>query len=509
MLSPEARRILQRLQEDFAFYAPRVLQIKDKAGCISPLNLNDAQLYVHRCIEKQRQETGRVRALILKGRQQGISTYVESRIYWLTSMREGLNAYILTHEQAATDNLFGMAQRFYDLTPAELRPQVDRANAKEMSFQLLRSGYKVATAGSKATGRSGTAQLFHGSEVAFWPGADEHMAGIGQVVPDLPGTEIVLESTANGIGNSFHRMWQLAQRGESEYIAIFVPWFWQREYARPVCDDFTLDDSERGYAEAYGLNDEQMAWRRAKINSDFQGDVSLFDQEYPATPELAFRRASGEPYIRPEVVAKARRAEHEARGALVMGVDPAEMGDDRTAVIFRCGRVAEKPITWTKTDTMETVGRVAKLIEEREPEAIFVDRIGVGAGIYDRLRELFPRAMIYGIHSGERAMETDIYLNRRMEMWGGIKAWLEEGAKLPDDDALAADLCAPSYGYDSSRRLKLERKEDMRKRGVSSPDCADALALTFAYPVSPRKEMRKESWRDKLRARNRVSAQAA
>src|SRR5262249_59464457 len=94
------------------------------------------------------------------------------------------------------------------------------------------SGYKVGTAGTKAVGRSSTIQLFHGSEVAFWPFADTHAAGVMQAVPNEKDTEIILESTANGIGNFFHQTWRNAEAGKNDYIAIFVPWYWSEEYRR-------------------------------------------------------------------------------------------------------------------------------------------------------------------------------------------------------------------------------------------------------------------------------------
>lgn len=510
-LSESARNAILAMREDFALYAPHVLRIRAKDGSIKPLEFNAAQQYVHDCLEKQRKETGKVRAIILKGRQQGISTYTEGRYYWLTSMRPGLQAYILTHEQKATDNLFGMATRYHDLSPDAIRPTTSRANAKELAFSVLQSGYKVATAGAKGTGRSGTAQLFHGSEVAFWPNAEDHMAGLGQAIPDLPGTEVILESTANGVGNLFHQLWLDAVAGTSDFIPVFVPWFWQAEYRRSTGPDFELDDDEIEYAEAYGIHDECMAWRRAKIRTELKGDSGLFDQEYPATPALAFRRTSGEPFIKVAAVEACRRAEFEARGALVMGLDPAEAGEDKTAVVFRRGRVVEKPITWREADTMDTVGRAAMLIESRKPDAVFVDRVGIGAGICDRLMELFPARTIIGIKSGETAIDNDVYVNRRVEMWGGLREAINDGLQLPkDDEDLASQISAPGYGYDSARRYKLEMKEKMRERGVKSPDKADALALTYALPVAIH-DKPVETWRKRLkehRHRNR-SAMAA
>lgn len=506
-MSDEAIAVALKLHGDFAFYAPEVLRIRAKDGSIKPLVFNAAQQHLHNLIERQKREIKKVRAIVLKGRQQGISTYTEGRFYWLTSMNPGQQAYILTHEQKATDNLFGMALRYHELSPDAIRPTTSRVNAKELAFSVMQSGYKVATAGAKGTGRSGTAQLFHASEVAFWPNAADHMAGLGQAIPDMPGTEIIMESTANGVGDLFHQAWCDAVAGESDFIPVFIPWFWQPEYSREAGNDFELDDEELEYAETFELSANQMAWRRAKIRNDFKGDAGLFDQEYPATPALAFRRTSGEPFIKVRLVEQARRSTFEARGAKVMGVDPAEAGEDKTAVIFRQGRVVEKPICWHEANTMDTVGKVAVLIEKHNPDAVFVDRVGIGAGICDRLIELFPNRKIYGVKSGETAIDNDQYINRRVEMWGNIRDALEDGLQLPDDEELAAQLSQPGYGYDSARRYKLETKEKMKERGVKSPDLADALALTYAFPVEVR-ERKEKSWRDRLKKLNRSGRSA-
>src|SRR5712672_1072307 len=116
------------------------------------------------------------------------------------------------------------------------------ANAKELYFDKLDSGYRVGTAGTNGVGRSSTLQLFHGSEVAFWPYAETHASGILQAISDAPGSESILESTANGIGNFFHRTWRDAEMGRSDFIAIFVPWYWQEEYRKEPPPDFLLDE---------------------------------------------------------------------------------------------------------------------------------------------------------------------------------------------------------------------------------------------------------------------------
>lgn len=481
-MSPDDFERLRKFKNDFLHYAPRCLHIRTKSGAIEPFQLNKAQLYVHQKLQDQLEATGKVRALVLKGRQQGMSTYIEGRFYWKTSMEHGKYALILTHLQDSTDALFDMTKRYHDLCPPPFQRPTSAASAKELKFSDLDSGYIVATAGSKAVGRGRTLQYFHGSEVAFWANADDHMAGIGQAVPNEPGTEVILETTANGVGNPFHQRWQDAERGIGDFIPVFVPWFWQPEYSIAIPDGFVLDSEEADYAARYGCSAGQMAWRRMKILNDFRGDVALFDQEYPATAALAFRRVSGDPLIDPALVGKARLSEEPEAGPRILGVDPAEYGADSTAIVLRAGRAATRLWRYNNKGPMEVVGLVAKIATDVNPVAINVDCTGVGSGVADRLIELgFP---VNRVHFGERAIEDQVYGLRRDEMWGEMKKWFEDQpCSIPDDDSLEADLCAPQYSYDSSRRLKLERKEDMKKRGIRSPDSADALALTFAVPI--------------------------
>lgn len=859
-LSPDRNETLRRLREEFPFFARTCLKIKAKDGSIVPLMLNAAQQYIHQKIEDQLAKTGKVRAIILKGRQQGASTYTEARYYWRTSMNTGKTAYILTHEDKATQNIFGMARRYHDLMPDPMRPATSSANANELAFSARQSKYMVGTAGSRGTGRSSTVQYFHGcldletdvvtptgalmkvgnvavgqmlvthtgkrapvsfiseqvkpvfdvrlkglrsiplvatgehrfwtqrgwqelkdiaagdaigypvreivgeikyfpfrqpdsvrpqgggslevgpstvaltfelgrvvglylaegsiarqskaphalssvtftiherestrtlewleplrglfrstklatighskanavtaygrsfamfmeslcgskdtkrfpvdwhlmprdfvegiclgyiagdghsskreydrrisipsirsatvvglrdalaslgygwgsivyrpgairhgrdekaqwtlrlsgagvdslcaklgwsmpprrrsgnygsvdvrngyawipvvskdflgdrtvrdfeiadedhsyctvhgashnSEMAFWPNAEDHLAGVGQAVPDMPGTEIILESTANGIGNPFHSLWQDAQRGRGQYIGIFVPWFWQPEYASALPDDFEMDGDEAEYAALYGLSAEQMAWRRHKLVDDFRNDVGLFDQEYPATPALAFRKGTANSLVKLAMVERAMATKliEETTSPRIMGVDPAEYGDDDTAIAVRTGRVVESIERHHGKGPMEVVGLVAARADRIKPVAINVDCTGIGSGIADRLSELgYP---VNRVHFGERAIESEQYVIRRDEMWGEMAKWLEDAPNsMPDDPVLAADLTGPGYTYDSSRRLKLERKEDMKKRGLSSPDSADAVALTFAVRIAPQRK---------------------
>lgn len=496
-----------KLRDDFPFYAEKCLRIRTKAGKVLPFKLNTAQRYIHERLEEQKAKTGKVRALILKARQQGASTYLGGRLYHQTTHQRGMQTFILTHEQDATDNLFGMVERYHDHCPSAVKPQTGASNAKELSFDILDSGYSVGTAGSKAVGRSKTVQKFHGSEVAFWPNAAAHFAGVVQAIPDLPDTEVCLESTANGIGGEFHERWQQAERGEGDYIAIFIPWFWSDEYRRPVPEDFVRTDEEQKLVDLHGSNgltdDEQLVWRRAKIAE--LKDPLLFKQEYPATAEEAFQVTGHDSFIKPEDVLAARNRECAPVGPLVCGGDPARFDDDAFAVAWRTGRQVSKVERRYNLSVVEGANWIKEIIDTDAPAKFFVDAGGLGIGVIDLLHSFGGKyeKIVIGVNFGsaprkppqldDEGKELPGPLNRRAEMWLDSRDWLQDelGADIPDDNALHSDACGPGYSYDSNQRIQLESKQQMRKRGQKSPDGWDSVVLTFAEPAF---EAEKDTW---------------
>lgn len=492
-IPPEEIAIRQRLKDNLEHYASRCLKIRTKGKAIQPLLLNRAQQFIHAKLQDQLATKGKVRALILKGRQQGCSTYVGARYYWRVTHTKGVRVFILTHEDDATQNLFDMVGRFHEHCPPLVKPSTGAASAKELYFDRLDSGYKVGTAGTKGVGRSSTIQLFHGSEVGFWPHADTHAAGVLQAVPDESGTEVILESTANGIGNFFHQKWRDAEIGAGDFIPVFVPWWWQEEYARALTPDFAMDAEETEYATMYGLAREQIAWRRNKIAE--LKDPVLFKQEYPATAAEAFQMSGHDSYIPPALVARARKIKLAESGPLVIGVDPSWKGKDRFSVAWRQGRRVRKVVSKLGINTMEGAGWIKKIIDDDRPKRVFMDVGGPGPGVYDRLVEMGYGEIVRAVNFGSSPFEPPPLdehgrpsggpLNRRAEMWMKSKEWLEDvgGASIPDSDSLQADACGPGYKYDSLTRVQLESKEDMRRREIPSPDEWDAVALTFAEPV--------------------------
>lgn len=478
--------------ECFIEYAADCLKIRTKEDGVTPFVLNDAQLYIHRIAQEQFKKEGFVRIIVLKGRQQGMSTYIEGRFYWKVTHQEGQRAYILTHESDATANLFAMVARYHENCPTEIKQSTDRDSGKELNFDRIDSGYKVGTAGTKGTGRSSTIQYFHGSEVAFWPHAETHATGVMQAIPSTSG-EVFLESTSDGMGNYFHQSWVRAVAGLNDFIAVFIPWFWQSEYQLPVPAELMLDDDELEYQELYEASTGHMLWRRKKI-SELRNGVADFKREYPATAEEAFESAGYRQLIQAEWVARAiKNSNIEPRGPMVMGVDPARFGDDRLAIALRQGRVAFDVEFYThKMDQMEIVGLVRQVLDHVAIDRCFID-VGMGVGVIDRLHEL-DYDQVSAVDFGSTAFDTLLYSNRRNEMWQEMADWFEDShvqlftASTENREekvqAITMDLCAVEYKFNSRNMKVLEEKDITKQRLGLSPDMGDALALTFAEPVA-------------------------
>lgn len=489
---PRLKAIAYRLVNDFPYFARKCLKIRPKEGGLLPFMLNDVQLHVHERLEDQKRNTRRVRALVLKARQPGVSTYVEGRFFHQVINRKGVGAYILTHMQDSTDTIFNITKRYHDNMPPAIKVDTRAANAKELRFAALDSGIEVSTAGAKGAGRGGTIQYFHGSEVAHWVNAPDHMAGVMQAVPNADDTEVILESTANGVGGLFYDMCMAAQRGEGDYQLIFVPWFFHREYREEPPEGWHPPEEFGEYGEMHGLASDQVYWAFKKNlelatahSRDPEKIAWIFRQEYPATAAEAFQVADHDSFIRPELVLRARKARlgDQSHFPLILGVDTARGGGAKTYIVDRQGRCAGHRVNQAldTEDSMEIVGHIARLIMQHQPDAVFIDSTNNPA-IYDRLREMGHK-MVHRVDFGSGAYKSERYANKRAEMAGECAEWLEEGADIPDSDEWQADLCATGYGSDSLGRLKLEEKAQVTKRTGRTLDIADSVWTTFAEPV--------------------------
>ena len=206
-----------------------------------------------------------------------------------------------------------------------------------------------------------------------------------------------------------------------------------------------------------------------------------------------FPRAGSMQFISSEVVEEASRRELMAglSDALVIGVDIARHGEDQSVIFFRRGRDARSipPIKLRIPDTMQVAARVAEEARQLNADGVFVDATGMGWGVFDRLKQLgVPNVFAIEFSRSPDRVNFDDPIktaNKRAEIWASMREWLKGGA-IPDDPELKADLTGVEYGYNARDEILLERKEDMRRRGLASPDLGDGLALTFSYPIAPR-----------------------
>ena len=304
-------------------YIENCLKIKTKSGTVVPFRLNDAQRKLY-AVAKRQQDAGKpVRLIILKARQLGFSTLTEGLIFHACATRKNVNALIVAHREDATANLFRMSKLFYDELPAPVKPMLRASNAQELVFENpsklrserearpgLRSRIRCATAGGRGIGRSDTLQCVHLSEYAFWPdGADgkaSTLAGILQAVPSLPGTMVVIESTANGF-EDFKERWDAAVAGENDFEPVFFAWFENPDYSMPVVPGTEWTPEERELRDAYRLTDEQLQWRRWCIANNCGGSLDMFRQEYPSSPGEAFLHSGTGVFDNEQIVLRLER----------------------------------------------------------------------------------------------------------------------------------------------------------------------------------------------------------
>ena len=288
------------------------LKIVNKKSQLIPLVHNIAQLKVNNTLRLQKDRELPVRAIVLKARQFGISTYIAASNFEAVNRMSNHHACIVSADIDATNKVFSMYETFQHEMPIQFKRETKRSNRKEIVYDAPhRSSILCQTAGKQVLGRGGTTQKIHASEVAFWANAKKQLLGLLQEVPETPESLVVLESTACGVGGEFHdRYWgavdHLRENPEdySGYLPIFLPWYIFPEYQTAIPQQLKSNGQLRLInAEPYleletvdflkskniFLTDEQVYWRRGKIKNACGGDLSLFKQEYPATAKEAFQ----------------------------------------------------------------------------------------------------------------------------------------------------------------------------------------------------------------------------
>jgi len=359
-------------------YCENLLWIRTKQQTLAKLKFNDAQENLYGVIRRLAAEGKPIRLIVLKGRQEGISTVAEGLMFQDTVTRPHVKTLIVAHETTATENLFKMNKLFFDGLPTAMQPMRKNSNAKELVFENhtkdmaekhrrpgLRSSIRCQTAGKGGVGRSDTLTNVHISEYAFWPkNKAELLLGIMQAVPDEPDTMVVIESTANGYDH-FKALWDGAQRGENGWTPVFLPWYLEQGYRKPVPPGTEWTEEERRLQERYGLDPEQLQWRRWCIKTNCGGDEAMFRQEYPNTPDEAFL-LSGRGFFDNEDLA-ARRAAAAAPISVgrFTGPEPEEAGG--------------APAGWRYTEAEDGGIRLWELPQRGVPYVLGGDTAGEGS----------------------------------------------------------------------------------------------------------------------------------
>jgi hypothetical protein len=304
---------LSRFKRDLSFYCNACLRIRTKRAKLEYLSFNHAQSVVHKRIAAQYKKHGYVRAIVLKARQEGVSTYVAARFFRRLTMAPYQQALVVADDMDRAKTIFSIYDRYWRNMPDEIRPmkrfsqkgqQLWLDNPDEESRQSnpgLDSMIGVETANNAGAGRASTIQMLHATEMAFWDNAADVWISLAQAVPD-DDSEIIVESTANGVGGLFYEMWQSAIEGQNEFIPIFLPWWIHEEYQTAISarqkleikssedpfERWAQDDGIEWEGKRYKLKPEQLMWRRKTIANKLRGDERAFRQEYPSTSREAF-----------------------------------------------------------------------------------------------------------------------------------------------------------------------------------------------------------------------------
>jgi len=307
----ELHDIYEGFHDDETF-ARESLSVQNKLGQLVPMEMGPAPRKLAAVIRKLRAAGKPVRIIVLKARQVWISTYVASRFWRDTTNRSGQHTLVLAQDDDTANNVFNYYLRFHEhYKPFRgLIGIPERASDRADKLEYKNGSYiDFHTAKTTTIGRSRSLRRVHFSEFGFY--GDNARALMGAVMSAVPGdadTEVIVESTANGVGNEFHIMWERAVAGESEWVPFFFAWWEHPEYVRaldvaPDVFQRSLSETERKLKQDYNLSLEQLNWRRWKIKNDLNGDEDLFKQEFPSCPEEAFL-SSGRPRFDQKSIAR-------------------------------------------------------------------------------------------------------------------------------------------------------------------------------------------------------------
>ena len=409
-------------------------------------------------------EDGERRIAIRSGHGVGKSTLLAWVLLWWISTRPGavIPCTAPTAHQLE-DILWGEVVRWHKAMGEPLRSLLT-VTKNSVRHKSAPQGWFAAARTSRRDNPEAL-QGFHGEHLAFLideaSGVAEEVFEVAEGALSTPGALVILAGNPTRLDGTFYR----AFHGEREHWATFhFP-----SHKSPLVSTEYAKHMAARYGESSDIY-------RVRVEGEFplcEADTLI------ALPlvEAAIERAPHKKEVPP----------------LVYGVDVARFGDDETVILKRRGDHVLSIEALRDLDTMAVAGLIAASARAEKPSLIFIDVIGVGAGVADRLLELgLP---IYQVNVARRAAEPERFDDLRSELWWRTREWLESGApSLPPDEELAAQLTTIKYSLTSNGRVRVESKQERKKRGLKSPDRGDALMMTFASPVSalPRIEAGRE-----------------
>lgn len=398
-----------------------------------------------------------------KSRDMGVSWLCCAFAVWMWLFRPGTVVGFGSRKEEYVDKIGDPKSLFWKIRaiimslPVEFRPRGynERAHAPYMRIINTENGSAIVGESGDNIGRGNRTSIYFKDESAFYDHADAIDAALSQTSNCK-----VDVSTPNGAGNAFYR------KRHGGRIPVFV-FDWKSDPRK----------DQAWYEHQVATLDPVIV--AAEIDRDYTASVTN------AWIEGSFVTAGmrqGPADVRPE-------------GPLLVGVDVARFGDDKSCITFRQGRVVYPQIVFGQCDVVDVAGRVKDAITawRVKPEQIAVDTIGIGSGVADMLRRDFGR-IVQDVNSSLRMSDGQNY-NLRARMWRQMRDWVKAGVSLPNDPELATDLTALQYEYRGGELL-MESKEKAKGRGIKSPDRADSLALTFAYPVRDTSDMPRQAESD-------------
>jgi len=477
------------IRDPFTLIEDGHLKIKTKAATLESFILNRAQRRFLERIKVLWVENKIIRVNVLKARQLGISTLIEGVIFALTSYTDNTNSLIIADDLDGSNYIFEMSKLYQEQMPEHLLVKEKRSNQKKLEFADIHSQILIDTSQNPDAGRKYTFRNVHLSEYAFFDNANALMDGLSNSVPALPRTMIIKETTANGL-NHFKEEWDAAEKGESDYVNIFIPWFWGDDY-RMKTENFILSDlsfgeitSEERYLydvmkkDGIDFIEERLQWRRWCIRNNCRGYVSIFKQEYPSNPQEAFVSAEKNILITPIMIDALRGLTISfPRLKKIVSIDPSLGGDECVMYYIENGeKKAEKVLN--ERDTMKIVGEVLIFMAQNKCDDVVVDCIGIGKGIADRLNEIPNKRVIYFNSSNSANKEND-FVNLRSEAYFYVMEQIRDKkiAEIKDMELSRQLTTVPFKIVNSNGKILLMPKDWIKKKLGRSPDRADCFTM--------------------------------